>query len=80
MVSTLQPVRVLTLASKGTIDEWILKRAGEKKLIDNKVIQAGMFNNQSSMEDRQELLQDIMQCVHAQRPVILYYLLYSSGG
>mmetsp|Transcript_31083 Transcript_31083/g.59980 ORF Transcript_31083/g.59980 Transcript_31083/m.59980 type:complete len:829 (+) Transcript_31083:2-2488(+) len=56
-----KPVRVLTLASKGTIDEWILKRAGEKKLIDNKVIQAGMFNNQSSMEDRQELLQDIMQ-------------------
>jgi SWI/SNF-related matrix-associated actin-dependent regulator of chromatin subfamily A protein 2/4 len=54
-----KPVRVLTLASKGTIDEWILKRAQEKRAIDNKVIQAGMFNNDSSAEDRQQLLEEL---------------------
>jgi len=54
-------VRVLTLASKGTIDEWILKRASEKKLIDNQVIQAGMFNTTSTAEDRQEALEDILK-------------------
>ena len=52
---------MLTLASKGTIDEWILKRAAEKKLIDNQVIQAGMFNATSTQEDRQVALEDILK-------------------
>ncbi|KAK3275497.1 hypothetical protein CYMTET_16377 [Cymbomonas tetramitiformis] len=54
-------VRVFTLASKGTIDEHILRRAADKRLIDNKVIQAGMFNNNSDAGERQKMLEQVMR-------------------
>lgn len=54
-------VKVFVMVTVGTIEEAILERAREKSHIDNKVIQAGMFNQSSSHRDRQSLLQDILR-------------------
>lgn len=54
-------VKVLVFVSDGTIEEDILKRAADKKAIDHKAIQAGMFNQRSTAEERNKLLKDILQ-------------------
>lgn len=54
-------VKVFVMVTVGTIEEAILERAREKSHIDNKVIQAGMFNQSSSHRDRQSVLQDILR-------------------
>ena len=54
-------VKVLVLVCDGTIEEDILRRAGEKKAIDHKAIQAGMFNQASTAEERNAVLKDILQ-------------------
>lgn len=53
-------VRVFVLVSVGTIEEDIQKRAQSKRGIDQKVIQAGMFNNQSTADERREMLSEAM--------------------
>ena len=46
---------VLVLVSAGTIEEDILDRARQKRDIDAKVIQAGMFNDRSTHGERQQV-------------------------
>ncbi|XP_050217949.1 probable ATP-dependent DNA helicase CHR12 [Mercurialis annua] len=54
-------VKVFVLVSVGSIEEVILERAKQKKGIDAKVIQAGLFNTTSTAKDRRELLEEIMR-------------------
>ncbi|KAI8566235.1 hypothetical protein RHMOL_Rhmol02G0024400 [Rhododendron molle] len=54
-------VRVFVLVSVGSIEEVILERAKQKKGIDAKVIQAGLFNTTSTAQDRREMLKEIMR-------------------
>lgn len=54
-------VRVLVMVSVGSIEEEIINRAREKRNIDSKVIQAGMFNNQSTIVERKEMLERIIK-------------------
>ncbi|KAJ8766328.1 hypothetical protein K2173_022387 [Erythroxylum novogranatense] len=54
-------VRVFVLVSVGSIEEVILERAKLKMGIDAKVIQAGLFNNTSTAQDRREMLEEIMR-------------------
>ncbi len=51
---------VLVLVTAGTIEEEILDKAKQKREIDAKVIQAGMFNDHSTHEQRQAVLRAIM--------------------
>lgn len=53
-------VLVLVLVTAGTIEEAILDKAKQKREIDAKVIQAGMFNDNSTHEQRQAVLKAIM--------------------
>ncbi len=54
-------VRVIVLVTAGTIEEKIIERAREKKSVDAKVIQAGLFNNSSTAEERRSLLNEILK-------------------
>lgn len=56
-IGQLRDVLVLTLACAGTIEEAILERANEKRELDAKVIQAGMFNDKSTYTERQKVIQ-----------------------
>ncbi|CAL8470241.1 g9783 [Coccomyxa elongata] len=53
-------VLVLVLVAAGTIEEAILDRAQQKRDIDAKVIQAGMFNDESTHKERVQVLQSLM--------------------
>ena len=53
-------VKVLVLVSAGTVEEVILDRASEKKGLDAKIIQAGLFNQKSTEEERRQALQAIL--------------------
>ncbi|KAK9834176.1 hypothetical protein WJX81_005712 [Elliptochloris bilobata] len=53
-------VLVLVLVSAGTVEEDILDRARQKRDIDAKVIQAGMFNDRSTHGERQQVLQVLL--------------------
>ncbi|CAJ0843474.1 2469_t:CDS:10, partial [Entrophospora sp. SA101] len=52
-------VKILRLISQKSIEESILARAQYKLDIDDKVIQAGKFDNKSTAEEREALLMDI---------------------
>ena len=54
-------VLVLVFVTAGSIEEAIQSRAREKRDLDAKVIQAGMFNEKSTHADRQELLEQLMK-------------------
>lgn len=54
-------VLVLVFVTAGSIEEAIQIRAKEKRDIDAKVIQAGMFNETSTHADRHELLEQLMK-------------------
>ena len=53
-------VRVFRLITESQIEQSILDKAHHKLDIDQKIIQAGMFNRSSSEEDRRERLRTIM--------------------
>jgi len=53
-------VRVFRLITESQIEQSILDKAHHKLDIDQKIIQAGMFNRSSSEEDRRERLKTIM--------------------
>lgn len=55
-------VRVFRLITESQIEQSILDKAHHKLDIDQKIIQAGMFNRSSSEEDRRERLKNIMGC------------------
>merc|ERR1719500_1577463 len=54
-------VRVLRLMTINSVEERILAAARYKLNMDEKVIQAGMFNNRSTGTERRELLQSILR-------------------
>merc|ERR1712012_878428 len=54
-------VRVLRLMTVNSVEERILAAAKYKLNMDEKVIQAGRFNNKSTGNERQELLQSILR-------------------
>merc|ERR1712012_633529 len=54
-------VRVLRLMVVNSVEERILAAAKYKLNMDEKVIQAGMFNNRSTGMERRELLQNILR-------------------
>merc|ERR1712202_81144 len=54
-------VRVLRLMTVNSVEERILAAARFKLNMDEKVIQAGMFNQRSTGSERQELLQSILR-------------------
>ena len=54
-------VRVLRLMTVNSVEERILAAAKYKLNMDEKVIQAGMFNNRSTGMERRELLQSILR-------------------
>merc|ERR1719507_94590 len=54
-------VRVLRLRVVNTVEERILAAARYKLNMDEKVIQAGMYNQRSTGSERQELLQSILR-------------------
>merc|ERR1719483_2079429 len=54
-------VRVLRLMVVNSVEERILAAARYKLNMDEKVIQAGMFNQRSTESERQELLQSILR-------------------
>ncbi|UPR01886.1 SNF2-like ATP-dependent DNA helicase [Chloropicon primus] len=54
-------VKIITFVTVGSIEEVIIERAREKADIDNKVIQAGMFNQSSSHRERHETLSNIFK-------------------
>ena len=54
-------VKIITLVTVGSIEEVIIERARQKADIDNKVIQAGMFNQSSSHKERHNVLSDLFK-------------------
>ena len=54
-------VRVLRLMTVNSVEERILAAARYKLNMDEKVIQAGMFNNRSTGSERRQLLQSILR-------------------
>ena len=53
-------VRVLRLMTVNSVEEKILAAARYKLNVDEKVIQAGMFNNKSTGNERRQFLQQIL--------------------
>lgn len=60
-IGTLKEVRVLRLVTNGTIEERILSKASYKRSLDEMVIQAGMYNNRSSDQERRQKLEEIIK-------------------
>eukprot|EP00347_Sterkiella_histriomuscorum_P012579 403368026 len=54
-------VRVYRLITTTKIEEGILSKATQKKDLDAKIIQAGMFNDKASDVDRQKKLEDLIR-------------------
>jgi ATP-dependent helicase STH1/SNF2 len=54
-------VRILRFVSHNTIEENIYDKAMSKKDLDNKIIQAGMFNNKGSEAERVNRLRDLLK-------------------
>ncbi|XP_042939804.1 probable ATP-dependent DNA helicase CHR12 isoform X3 [Carya illinoinensis] len=54
-------VRVFVLITVGSVEEAILERAKQKMGIDEKVIQAGLFNTTSTAQDSKQMLEEIMR-------------------
>ena len=53
-------VRVFRLISVNSVEEDILDKANHKLDVDKKIIQAGMFNNRSSVSERREFLMKLL--------------------
>ncbi|GJJ08782.1 hypothetical protein Clacol_003001 [Clathrus columnatus] len=59
-------VRILRLITEKSVEEAIQSRAMAKLSVDQKVIQAGRFNNMSSREEQENLLREILMLDHDQ--------------
>ena len=74
-------VRVLRLMTVNSVEEKILAAARYKLNVDEKVIQAGMFDNKSTGSQRQTFLKAILQQeTEDQEVCISRDLVYSSSG
>ena len=54
-------VRVFRLITATKVEEGILSKATYKKGLDNKIIQAGMFNDNASDTERQKKLEELIR-------------------
>lgn len=54
-------MRVYRLITATKVEEGILSRAMFKKGLDDKIIQAGMFNDNASDQDRQKKLEELIR-------------------
>jgi SNF2 family DNA or RNA helicase len=54
-------VRVFRLITATKVEEGILSKATYKKGLDDKIIQAGMFNDNASDIDRQKKLEELIR-------------------
>ena len=54
-------VRVYRLITATKVEEGILSKAMYKKGLDDKIIQAGMFNDKASDQDRQKKLEELIR-------------------
>lgn len=54
-------VRVFRLITQTNIEEEMLSKASHKKNMDEKIIKAGNFHNQSNQKDRNQKLQEILK-------------------
>ena len=54
-------VRVYRLITSTKIEESMFSKASQKKLLDNKIIQAGMFNDKASDNERQKRLEALIR-------------------
>lgn len=54
-------VSVFRLITINSVEETILDKANHKRDVDNKIIQAGMFNNNSTVKDRREFLKNLLK-------------------
>jgi SWI/SNF-related matrix-associated actin-dependent regulator of chromatin subfamily A protein 2/4 len=59
-IGQVNEVRVLRLMTVNSVEEKILAAARYKLNVDEKVIQAGMFNNKSTGNERKQFLQQIL--------------------
>ncbi|KAF8575918.1 hypothetical protein K439DRAFT_1640966 [Ramaria rubella] len=59
-------VRILRLITEKSVEEAIESRARAKLSVDQKVIQAGRFNNMSSKEEQESMLREILMLDHDQ--------------
>lgn len=53
-------VLVLRLTTVNSVEEHILERANFKKDLDDKIIEAGMFNKNSTKNERKQMLEEIL--------------------
>lgn len=60
-IGSKQEVRVYRLISHSRVEEGILSKALSKKDLDNKIIQAGMFNQKASDQERQMRLENLIR-------------------
>ena len=54
-------VRVYRLVTKTSIEKEILNKAAFKKMMDAKIIQAGLFNTKADERDRRKRLEQIFE-------------------
>ncbi|EHY65065.1 uncharacterized protein NESG_00378 [Nematocida ausubeli] len=54
-------VRIYRLITADTVEEYILEKANHKLHVDEKIIQAGRFDNRTTHEEREALLRNIFE-------------------
>lgn len=69
-------VRVLRLMTVNSVEERILAAARYKLNVDEKVIQAGMFDQKSTGQERQQFLQAILQQENEEEEVCFQFVYY----
>lgn len=62
-------VRILRFITEKSVEEAMYARARYKLDIDDKVIQAGRFDNKSTVEEQEEFLVSILQIFHFIVPI-----------
>ena len=82
-------VRVLRLMTVNSVEERIQAAARYKLNVDEKVIQAGMFDNKSTNTERRQFLQNILlqedaeeevRTVHSVLKLLLFFLAGEDDG
>ena len=71
-------VRILRFITEKSVEEAMYARARYKLDIDDKVIQAGRFDNKSTVEEQEEFLVSIPLILVLHRPYILGFFFLAS--
>ena len=73
-----EAVRILRFITEKSVEEAMYARARYKLDIDDKVIQAGRFDNKSTVEEQEEFLVSIPLILAHHRPYMLCFFLVVS--